>query len=195
MQQPTVQESSPSSLPVFLQYYFHFPQPNCPSLLAGKAGRREGKEGRELRNYRANYILMDKKTQRKKILCRFFKPVLSMAPKQDSSLLRNNCQLTLDLQQNVGNVLPTAVNLLSHYVSAMLQDAFSSSSNHSRIPQESAGGVSGLQVPLILFTCSRDLKVPVLYSQQKKECSNIRWRHSRNYCCAEAACGVWLKKN
>lgn len=59
-QQPTVQESSPSSLPELLQYYFNFPQPNCPSLLAGKAGSREGKEGRELRNYTANCMLMEK---------------------------------------------------------------------------------------------------------------------------------------
>lgn len=156
----------------------------------------EGKEGRELRNYSANYMLMGKKTQktknpqRKKVLCRFFKPVLSMAPKQDPSLLGSNCQLTLDLSQNVGSMLPMAVNLLSHCISAMLRDAFSSPSNHSRIPQESAVGVSGLQVPLILFICSRDLKVPVLYSQQKKKCSNTCWRHSRNYCCAEEACGV-----
>lgn len=78
-----------------------------------------------------------------------------MAPKQDSSLLGNNCQLTLDLQENIGSVLPTAVNLLSHCVSAMLQDAFSSLRNHSRIPQESAVGVSGLQVTPILFICNR----------------------------------------
>lgn len=145
-------------------------------------------------------MLMGKKTQktknpqRKKVLCRFFKPVLSMAPKQDPSLLGSNCQLTPDLSQNVGSMLPMAVNLLSHCISAMLRDAFSSPSNHSRIPQESAVGVSGLQVPLILFICSRDLKVPVLYSQQKKKCSNTCWRHSRNYCCAEEACGVWQKK-
>lgn len=137
-----------------------------------------------------------KKTRRKKkkVLCRFSKPVLSMAPKQDPSLLGTNCQLTLDLQQNIGSMFPTAVNLPSRCVSAMLRDAFSSPSNHGRIPRESAVGVSGLQVPLILFICSRDLKVPVLYSQWKKKCSNTRWRHSRNYCCAEAACGVRLKK-
>lgn len=66
LQQPTVQEPSPSSLPVLLQYYFHFPQTNSPSLLAGKAEKREGKEGRELRNYSANHMLMEKKTTKEK---------------------------------------------------------------------------------------------------------------------------------
>jgi len=41
---------------------FHFLQPNCPSLLAGEAGKRagEGNGGRELRNCSANYMLMKK---------------------------------------------------------------------------------------------------------------------------------------
>lgn len=87
-------------------------------------------------------------------------------------MLGNNCQLILDLQQNTGSVLPMAVNLLSHCVSAMLQDAFSPPSNHSKLPQESAVRVSGLQAPLILFICSRDLKVPVLHPQREKKCNN-----------------------
>lgn len=140
-------------------------------------------------------MLMEKKPQRKKLSVDFAS-LFSVAPKQNPVLLGSNCLLTLDLQQNVGSVLPPSSELaftLSH-VSAMLRDAFSSPSNHGRIPQESAVGVSGLQVPLILFICSRDLKVPVLYSQWKKKCSNTRWRHSRNYCCAEGDCGVRLKK-
>lgn len=50
----------------------------------------------------------------------------------------------------------------------MLGDAFSSPTDHSRIPQESAVGVSGLQVPLILFICSRFESPCAVFTVEKK---------------------------
>lgn len=78
-----------------------FSTTNCPSLLVGKAGKgeREGNGDRELRNYSAKYMLVEKNI---KVLCRFSKPVLSMATKQGLFSSGNNCQLTLDLPKNTG---------------------------------------------------------------------------------------------
>lgn len=67
-----------------------------PTKLSKFACRESRKERRQrrlrIKELQCNYMLMEKKkTQRKKVLCRFFKPVLSMAPNQDPSLLGNNC--------------------------------------------------------------------------------------------------------
>lgn len=163
-----------------------------------RRGRKWGQTVQELQCKLYAHGEKQKQKHHHKRKSRFSKPVLPVATKQGLSSSGNNCQPTLGPSKEQWQFALKWRTCFTPSISSASEMPILPPFHHPVITaglHEKVQWESQVFEFLLLCWFVEEICKSLCCIHTGKNRSNTRWRQSKNYCCNEAACRVWLEEN